>query len=113
MGSRASDPNSIYFYDPSFPLCIVAAVLYLIPAIILLYLTCVRYKSWYFICVPIGCFLETAGYIARAVSVKNVESIVRTPSQESDSCIVILGGLTLISSPQPPYAVSSSLIVIA
>jgi hypothetical protein len=73
-----SKPNndSIYFYNPSFPLTIVAAALYLIPTTILLYLTCYRYKTWYLICVPIGSAMEVAGYIARATSVKNVSAVV-------------------------------------
>jgi hypothetical protein len=70
------DPNSIYFYSPSFPLTIVAAALYLIPTVILFYQRILRYKALYLLCVPIGAFMETVGYAIRAVSVRNVESVV-------------------------------------
>jgi hypothetical protein len=68
--------GSIYFYNPSLPACTVILVLYFIPAILLSWLTCARYKSWYFICVPIGAWIEVAGYIVRAYSVKHVTNIV-------------------------------------
>lgn len=73
------DPGSIYFYHPSFPLTIVAAVLYLIPTVILFYQTCFRYKTWYFLCVPIGSIMEVVGYGIRANSVKHVADVVGTP----------------------------------
>jgi hypothetical protein len=68
--------QSIYFYHPNFPLTIVFAIFYLIPTVILVYQTCLRCRSWYFLCVPVGGILEVAGYISRAVSVKNVTDVV-------------------------------------
>ncbi|KAE8441896.1 hypothetical protein EG329_004202 [Mollisiaceae sp. DMI_Dod_QoI] len=83
-----SDSDSIWLYNPNFPLSIVFAVLYLIPTVIQFWQTCIKYKSWYFVVVFVGACLEVAGYVVRAVSIKNLDSI-------------------------PPYAVQSSFIVIA
>jgi hypothetical protein len=69
-------PNSIYFYHPSFPLAVVAATLYLIPTLILVYQTCFRYRTWYLLCVPIGAIMEVVGYGIRAPSVKDVDNVV-------------------------------------
>jgi len=68
----AEECDSIYFYDPSFPAAVTFVVLYAIPTIFLLYLILFRYRSWYFLCVPIGGLLEVAGYGQRSASVKNV-----------------------------------------
>lgn len=70
-------PDHIWLYNPSFPLAIVAAVLYFIPAVIQFYQTIIKYKSYYFIAVFIGALLEVVGYAVRAVSIKNPTQIVR------------------------------------
>jgi hypothetical protein len=75
------NPDSIWLYNPNFPLAIVGAVLYSIPMVIQLYLTVLKYKSYYFIPVLIGACLEVGGYIARAVSIKQQTEIVSLLSQ--------------------------------
>jgi RTA1 like protein len=89
MGSSSTnDGSSVYFYNPSFGAAVLFAILYLIPTLVLFYQTCFRYRTWYFLCVPIGSLLEVGGYIARGISVKNQSQV-------------------------PPYATSLSLIVLA
>ena len=69
-------PDSIWLYNPNFPLAIVAAALYAVPMLIQFWQTVFRYKSYYFIVVFFGALLEVAGYTARAVSVKNYTEVV-------------------------------------
>ncbi|KAF2099714.1 RTA1-domain-containing protein [Rhizodiscina lignyota] len=83
-----SHPDSIWLYQPSTALAIVFTVLYFVPTVYSFYLTVLRYRSWFFLCVLIGGILEVVGYIFRVVSVKNQDSI-------------------------PPYAVSQTLIILA
>ncbi|KAF2491019.1 RTA1 like protein [Lophium mytilinum] len=80
--------DSIWLYTPSTALAIVVATLYLIPTSLLFYQTILKYRSWFFLCVLIGSCLEVGGYIARAVSTKQVTEI-------------------------PPFAASSTLIILA
>ncbi|KAH6673652.1 RTA1 like protein-domain-containing protein [Halenospora varia] len=80
--------DSIWLYNPNFPLAIVFAILYSFPMVIQFVQTILRYKSYYFSVVFVGAAFEVAGYIVRAVSIKQ-------PAQVS------------------PYAVSSSFIIIA
>lgn len=78
--SNNNNSDSIWLYSPNFALTIVFALLYLIPTTIQFWQTFLKYKSWYFVAVFVGACLEVAGYIVRAVSVKNLSSIVRPPS---------------------------------
>lgn len=75
MAGGSSD--SIWLYSASTALAIVVAIIYLIPTVVLAWQTFVKYRSWFFLCVLIGSALEVGGYIARAVSTKNVSDIVR------------------------------------
>ncbi|KAJ9662804.1 hypothetical protein H2201_005885 [Coniosporium apollinis] len=84
----SDEPESVWPSDHSTVLAIVAAVLYLIPTCVLCWETIIRYRSWFFSCVVFGSGLEVGGYIARAVSTRQVDQI-------------------------PPYAVQSSLIILA
>ncbi|KAF2117571.1 RTA1 like protein-domain-containing protein [Lophiotrema nucula] len=83
-----ADGDSIWTYKASVALAIVVAIIYLVPTLVLSWQTFIKYRSWFFLCVLIGSALEVGGYIARAVSAKRVSDI-------------------------PPYAVSSTLIIIA
>ncbi|KAF2467091.1 RTA1-domain-containing protein [Lindgomyces ingoldianus] len=85
--TMASD-ESIWMFSCSTALAIVVSIFYLIPTLVLTWQTFIKYRSWFFLCVLIGSALEVGGYIARAVSSKQVSSI-------------------------PPYAISSTLIIIA
>lgn len=69
-------PDSIWLYHPSLAAAIVFVVLYFIPTAYTFYLTVLRYRSWFFLCVLIGGNLEVVGYIFRAVSIANPDSIV-------------------------------------
>ncbi|KAF2690796.1 RTA1-domain-containing protein [Lentithecium fluviatile CBS 122367] len=80
--------ESIWLYSPSTALAIVVAIIFLVPTLALTWQTVIKYRSWFFLCVLIGSALEVGGYICRAVSANRVTEI-------------------------PPYAISSSLIVIA
>lgn len=70
--------NSIWSYNPSIALAITVAILYLIPTCILFLQTVIRYRSYFFLCVVFGSALEVGGYIARAVSTRHVDEIVRS-----------------------------------
>jgi hypothetical protein len=70
--------DSVWTYDPSFALAVVAALIYLVPATLLTWQTAVKYRSWFFLCVLVGAILEVGGYITRAVSTKRVSEIVST-----------------------------------
>ncbi|KAL9944755.1 hypothetical protein D7B24_006681 [Verticillium nonalfalfae] len=62
-------PVIIYGYTPSFALAVLAAVLFLLLAIVHLWQS-LRYKSYYFLTFPIGLVLEVVGYVPRALSAK-------------------------------------------
>ena len=100
------NPNSIWLYNPNFPLSIVAACLYAIPMLWQLWQTVFKYKSYYFIVVFCGACLEVGGYIARAVSIKFQEEIVR---HTLPNVHYMIGA----NIEKPPYAVSQSFIIIA
>jgi len=71
--------DSIWLYNPSLPLSIIAAVLYFIPMVIQIYQTTFRYRALYFVPVLIGAMLEVGGYIARAISISQPDQIVGHP----------------------------------
>lgn len=77
---RSDNADSIWLYNPSFPLAIVATILYQIPTCVQFYLTVLRRhecRHRYFVCVLIGSSMEVAGYAIRAVSTKKQADIVR------------------------------------
>ncbi|KAL5350220.1 hypothetical protein ACLOAV_005258 [Pseudogymnoascus australis] len=80
--------ESIWTYDPNYPVSIVFAVFYAIPLFVQGYQTFIRYRSYYFWVVFVGALLEVGGYAARTVAIKHLDQI-------------------------PPYAVQSSLVIIA
>lgn len=103
-----ADGESIWTYSPSIALAIVVAIIYLVPTLVLLVQTCFKYRSWFFVCVLIGSSLEVGGYICRAVSAKRPSEIVSL----TVPFINTIPELDLTCE-QPPYAVSSTLIIIA
>jgi hypothetical protein len=104
MASQSSaDFTSVYFYNPSLAAAIMFTILYFIPAAVLLWQTCRRYKDWRLLCLPIGALIEVGGYICRSYSVQHAIDIVSSAPSH----------IFLNSLPQPAYAVSLSLIVIA
>ncbi|KAH7261249.1 RTA1 like protein-domain-containing protein [Fusarium redolens] len=69
------DQESIWMYDPSFPLAVVGAVVYGIIFLVIAYLTLIKYRAWYFIVVVIGSAIEVAAYNLRIHSVQNQSEI--------------------------------------
>lgn len=68
--------ESIWLYSASFVLAVNVAVIYLVPTLVLLWQTLIKYRSWFFLCVLIGSALEVGGYAMRAVSAKRPSEIV-------------------------------------
>ncbi|KAF5608738.1 RTM1 [Fusarium subglutinans] len=69
------DQDSIWMYDPSFPLAVVGTVVYGIIFLAIVYLTLIKYRAWYFIVVVIGSAIEVAAYNIRIHSVQNQSEI--------------------------------------
>jgi hypothetical protein len=71
-----ADQESIWMYDPSFPLAVIGAVVYGITFLVLAYLTLIKYRAWFFIVVVVGSAIEVAAYNLRVYSAKNQSEIV-------------------------------------
>ena len=71
-----ADDWSIWFYEPSLPLAIIGTIVYAIICIAISYLTLVKHRAWYFTPVVVGAVVEVAAYIARIISLKNVQNLV-------------------------------------
>lgn len=71
--------ESIWTYDPNYPVSIVFAAFYAIPLFVQGYQTFIRYRSYYFWVVFVGALLEVGGYAARTVAIKHLDQIVRNP----------------------------------
>jgi hypothetical protein len=112
--SNSNKPDSIWPYSPSFPLAVLATLLFGLSCIALSYLTLIKHRAWFFICVVIGAAVETVGYALRAASAKQQSQLVRIfiqrPVQRGD------GNLDMVTSDkvrQTPYVVTLSLVVLA
>jgi len=66
-GGDGDAPIIIYGYTPNYPLTIFAATIFSVSFIIHVY-QIYRYRTWYFVTVPIGLLLEILGYIFRSFS---------------------------------------------
>lgn len=75
MADVPSEDWSVWLFNPSLPLAIVATAVYTIATVWISYLTCYRYKAWYFVCVPIGGLCQVTGYAIRAYSTQNPQDI--------------------------------------
>ncbi|OLN85251.1 Protein RTM1-like protein 2 [Colletotrichum chlorophyti] len=71
----ASSEVSIWPYNPSFPLAVLATVLYGLVFVWVFYLTVVRYRAWYFIVVVVGAGVEVSAHGLRSYSVRNQTEI--------------------------------------
>lgn len=67
---------SLWAYNPSFPLAIVGCIVYGLIFLAITYITCFKYRAWYFTPVVAGAAIEVVAYISRAYSVKNEKEIV-------------------------------------
>ncbi|KAL2127526.1 hypothetical protein VTI74DRAFT_10583 [Chaetomium olivicolor] len=83
----ADEASSIWMYNPSFPLAVLATVLYGIVFIGIFYLTVIKYHAWFFTCVVIGAVIEVVGYGLRCYSIKNPTAI--GPFASSLSLVVL------------------------
>ncbi|KAH6900771.1 RTA1 like protein-domain-containing protein [Thelonectria olida] len=66
-----AESDSVWMYNASFALSIVGTVVYGIIFLAISYLTLIKYRAWFFLCVPIGATIEVAAYILRSYSIKN------------------------------------------
>ncbi|KAI1073748.1 putative RTA1 domain protein [Whalleya microplaca] len=66
---------SVWLYEPSLALAIIATAVYTIPFLWITYLTIFKYRAWYFICVSIGGIFEVVGYALRSYSTQNHQDI--------------------------------------
>jgi hypothetical protein len=113
MASQSSaDFTSVYFYSPSLAAAVIFTILYFIPATVLLWQTCIRYKDWRLLCLPIGALIEVGGYICRSYSVQHTIDIVSSApfvyiSQLTASAGI--RGLSLLDCHRPAVHCSSKL----
>ncbi|WZH42148.1 Rtm1-like protein [Fusarium acuminatum] len=82
-----ADQESIWMYDPSFPLAVIGTVVYGITFLVLAYLTLIKYRAWFFIVVVVGSAIEVAAYNLRVYSAKNQSEI--TPFVLTLTCTVL------------------------
>lgn len=75
-------PDSVWMYNPSFALAVLAAALFGLTLAVLFYLTVIRYRAWYFTCVVFGAALELAGYAMRCYSAKVQDNLVSRTSAD-------------------------------
>lgn len=75
----AAEDWSVWLYEPSLPLAIVGTIMYAAVFVWITYLTAFKYRSWYFVCVPIGASLEVVGYAMRCHSTQDHQNIVSWP----------------------------------
>lgn len=72
--------ESVWIYDPSFPLAIVGCIIYGLIFLIITYLTFIKYRAWYFSVVVVGGAVELLGYASRVYSTKHQTELVRPAS---------------------------------
>ncbi|CAG1984872.1 unnamed protein product [Fusarium graminearum] len=70
-----ADQQSIWMYDPSLPLSIIATIIYGINFLVLAYQTVIKYRAWFFIVVVVGSAIEVAAYNLRIHSIQNQSEI--------------------------------------
>ncbi|KAM7204932.1 RTA1 like domain containing protein [Naviculisporaceae sp. PSN 640] len=83
----APEETSVWQYNPSFALAVLASVLYGLIFLAIFYLTIIRYRSWYFTCVVVGAAVEVAGYALRCYSIKRPTEVA--PFATTLSLIVV------------------------
>lgn len=77
----ASNNDSIWVYNPSFPLAVVGCVIYSLLFVATTYTTWVKHRAWFFSAVVVGAAVEVAGYACRVYSAKNQAVLVSQPSK--------------------------------
>ncbi|KAK1832457.1 RTA1 like protein-domain-containing protein [Podospora conica] len=71
----ADEADVVWMYTPSFALAVFASVLYGLVFVYTFYLTVIKYRAWFFLCVVIGAGVEVAGYALRCYSIKNPTAV--------------------------------------
>ncbi|KAK4220027.1 RTA1 like protein-domain-containing protein [Rhypophila decipiens] len=69
------EDQSVWQYNPSLALAILASILYGIIFLVIFYQTFIKYRSWYFTCVVVGAGVEVAGYALRCHSIRNPSQV--------------------------------------
>ena len=72
----ADDNTVVWLYNPSFALAVFATVIYSISFVWIFYLTVIKYRAWFFVCVVIGSAIEVVGYAIRCYSAKKQTEVV-------------------------------------
>jgi ABC-type uncharacterized transport system permease subunit len=72
-----SEETVVWLFEPSFPLAVLASILYGLIFLALFYLTVIKYRAWYFTCVVVGAAIEVVGYAMRSYSAKFQTMLVR------------------------------------
>ncbi|RGP69352.1 hypothetical protein FSPOR_4741 [Fusarium sporotrichioides] len=70
-----ADQQSIWMYNPSFPLAIIVTVIYSSIFLVLAYQTLIKYRAWFLIVVVVGSAIEVAAYNLRIYSIQNQSEI--------------------------------------
>ncbi|GKU02658.1 rtm1 [Fusarium langsethiae] len=70
-----ADQQSIWMYNPSFPLAIIVTVIYSTIFLVLAYQTLIKYRAWFLIVVVVGSAIEVAAYNLRIYSIQNQSEI--------------------------------------
>ncbi|KAK3299541.1 RTA1 like protein-domain-containing protein [Chaetomium fimeti] len=83
----ADEQSSIWPYDPSFPVTILATVLYGLVFLAIFYLTVIKYRAWFFTAVVVGAAVEVLGYALRCYSIKQPTQV--GPFAASQTLIVL------------------------
>lgn len=72
--------QSIWAYNPNFPLAVTGTILYGFVFLVIGYQTIFQYRSWFFLTVVLGAAIEVAGYGLRAYSTQNQLEVVSLPA---------------------------------
>ncbi|KAH6637176.1 RTA1 like protein-domain-containing protein [Chaetomium tenue] len=83
----ADEVVSIWPYNPSFPVTVLATALYGIILLAIFYLTIIKYRAWFFTTVVVGTAVEVLGYALRCYSIKQPTQVA--PFAASHSLIVL------------------------
>ncbi|KAH6845697.1 RTA1 like protein-domain-containing protein [Chaetomium sp. MPI-CAGE-AT-0009] len=71
----ADEPTSVWAYDPSFPVTVLATVLYGLVFFAIFYLTIIKHRAWFFTVVVVGAAVEVIGYALRCYSIKQPSQV--------------------------------------
>lgn len=74
----ADEAEVVWMYTPSFALAVFGSILYGLVFLHTFYLTVIKYRSWFFLCVLVGAGVEVAGYALRCYSIKAPTEVVTT-----------------------------------